>query len=203
MDVSLLTGDADVFTANAYLVTDGSPTLVDVGTVSGIASRISNHVDDLETVVLTHQHTDHVARLDEVMEAFDPTLVAAADTAYRTTIVEDGDEVQIGEEAFEVVATPGHANDHLAFVGETAVFSGDVVVYNDTAFEDGSFGRTDQPGQDRETLIESIERLQVRLSPSVESLFAGHGDPYHGDVSAVVRRALERARRREPKYPEE
>lgn len=203
MDVELVTADADVFTANAYLITEGETALVDVGTVEGIADRIAERVDSLDTVLITHQHADHVARLDEVVDAFDPTIVAAEETGYPTRTVADGETVSVGTRDFEAVETPGHAADHLAFVGETVVFSGDVVVYNDAAFENGSFGRTDRPSQDRETLIGSIERLRDRLPSGVETLYAGHGDPYHGDVAAVVDRALERAKRREPKYPDE
>lgn len=203
MDVELLTADAEVFTANAYLVREGEPTLVDAGAMAGIANRIAERVDSLSTLVLTHQHADHVDRLDEVVDRFEPTIVAAAETVFDTHVVGDGDSVRIGSESFETVHTPGHADDHLAFVGEHAVFSGDVVVYNDGAFDDGSFGRTDLPGQDRETLIESIERLRDRIPETVAALYAGHGAPFHGDVEAVVNRALERAKRREPKYSDE
>jgi hypothetical protein len=34
-------------------------------------------------------------------------------------------------------------------------------------------------------------------------MYSGHGGVYEGDVRAVVERALERAERREPKYPDE
>jgi len=40
------------------------------------------------------------------------------------------------------------------------------------------------------------------LPDGVGALYAGHGDAFHGDVRAVVERALERAERREPKYPD-
>ena len=36
----------------------------------------------------------------------------------------------------------------------------------------------------------------------VEQLYAGHGDPFHGDVRVVVETALERAEREDPKYPD-
>jgi glyoxylase-like metal-dependent hydrolase (beta-lactamase superfamily II) len=88
-------------------------------------------------------------------------------------------------------------------VGDRALYSGDVVVYNDGAFEDGSFGRTDYPGQSRERLIESVRELLGRMPEGIDRLYAGHGDAYEGDVRGVVERALERAERREPKYPEE
>ncbi|MFB6266161.1 MAG: MBL fold metallo-hydrolase [Halodesulfurarchaeum sp.] len=203
MDVENLTADADVFTANAYLLRGEHPTMVDVGAMPGVVERIASRVDRLDRVVLTHQHGDHVAELDAVVEAFDPTVFAAAETAFDTRLLADGETIRMGDGSYEVVATPGHADDHVSLVGSETLFSGDVVVYNDGAFDDGSFGRTDRPGQSRDRLIRSVETLLERLPADVSTMYAGHGDPFEGDVHAVVERALERARRREPKYPDE
>jgi glyoxylase-like metal-dependent hydrolase (beta-lactamase superfamily II) len=138
--------------------------------------------------------------LDAVLDAFDAPLYAYDDHPRRDKVLEPDDEIRIGDEDCEVVYTPGHADDHVSLVGETSVFTGDVVVYNDEAFDDGSFGRTDMPGQSRDELIESVRRLLDALPDTVEAMHAGHGDAYEGDVRAVVERALERAERREPKY---
>jgi hydroxyacylglutathione hydrolase len=203
MDVHHLTADAEQFTANVYLVPGAATTLVDVGTLPDIVDRIRAHVDTLDRVILTHQHRDHVATLDAVCEAFDPAVAAFDPHARRTEALSDGDRVPIGGAEADVVHTPGHADDHVSLVAETACFSGDVVVYADGAFDDGSFGRTDRPGQSRDTLIESLRTLLDRLPESVTSLYAGHGPPFHADgesVRDVMRRALQRAERREPKY---
>ena len=200
-----VTDGADVFTCNAYLVDGERPTLVDAGTMPGVDSVIADHVATLDQVVLTHQHGDHTGELDAVLDRFDAELAAYGEHPRRTTGLDDGDTVLVGDETCEAVYTPGHATDHLAFVGDQSLFSGDVVVYNDGAFDDGSFGRTDRPGQSRERLIESLETLLGRLPPSVSAMYAGHGDPFHADgdsVHSVVERALKRAKRREPKYPE-
>ena len=205
MDPINVTADAEEFTCNAYLVSESTTTLVDVGTMPGVEDVVAEHTTDLDRVVLTHQHGDHVAELDAVLEAFDAELYAYADHPRRDRALVDGTEIAIGNEQFEVVHTPGHADDHVSLVGETTLFSGDVVVYNDGAFEDGSFGRTDMAGQSREELIESLRRLLDRLPESVTRMCAGHGDVFEagpdGDsVRDVIERALRRAERREPKY---
>ncbi|MFW6018677.1 MAG: MBL fold metallo-hydrolase [Halapricum sp.] len=203
MDVHNVTADAKTFTANAYLaVSDERRTLVDAGAMDGVVDVIASHVDALDAVVLTHQHGDHVAELDAVVEAFDPDVYAHADHPLRTHAIADGDTVTVGEESCEVVYTPGHADDHVSLVGPSSLFSGDVVVHDDGAFEYGSFGRTDRPGQSRERLVESIRHLLDRMPASVEDMYAGHGSVFHGDVRDVVETALERAEKREPKYPE-
>jgi len=203
MEVTTVTADAETFTCNAYLALTGTPTLVDAGAMAGVENVVREQTDELDRVVLTHQHGDHVAELDAIVEAFDPDVYAYAPHEHPTHELDDGDEVTIGNESFEAVYTPGHADDHLAFVSEATLFSGDVVVHDDGAFEGGSFGRTDMAGQSREELIESIDRLLSRMPDGVEHMYSGHGGVFHGDVRAVVERALERAERREPKYPDE
>ena len=202
MDAITVTEDAETFTCNAYLADGERTVLVDAGAMAGVEDVIAEHVDDLDAVLLTHQHGDHVGALDAVLDAFDPELWAYGDHPRRTDALDDGDTVGIGDEAFEVIHTPGHADDHVAFVSDSTIFSGDVVVHDDGAFEDGSFGRTDMAGQSREELIESIERILDRLPEGVEGMYAGHGGTFHGDVRAVIETALSRAERREPKYPE-
>ena len=202
MEVHHVTEGAETFTCNAYLAVGERTTLVDVGSYDGVVDRIGDHVDDVAAVVLTHQHRDHVGELEAVCEAFDPEVHAYADHPLGSHAIDDGDRLTIGDEAFEVVYTPGHADDHVSFVSETTLFSGDVVVHDDGAFEYGSFGRTDMPGQSRERLIGSIERLLETLPEGVDHMYAGHGSVFHGDVHDVVETALERAKRREPKYPE-
>jgi glyoxylase-like metal-dependent hydrolase (beta-lactamase superfamily II) len=202
MDVYNVTADADVFTCNAYLVEGERTVLVDAGAWSGVVDAVKSHTDALDAIMLTHQHSDHIAELDAVLDAFDAPLYAYADHPRREGELDDGDQVFIGDEAFDVVYTPGHADDHVAFVSETTLFSGDVVVHDDGAFDYGSFGRTDMAGQSRERLIESISALLEVMGDDVEHMYAGHGDEFHGDVRDVVETALGRAEKRQPKYPE-
>jgi hydroxyacylglutathione hydrolase len=221
MQVVTVTADAETFTCNAYLVLGERSVLVDAGAMDGVVDVIHEHTDTLDAVVLTHQHGDHVAQLDAVLDEFDAELLAYAPHPRRDSPIADGDTVRIGDEVFEAVHTPGHADDHLAFISDSTIFSGDVVVHDDGAFDYGSFGRTDMAGQSREELIDSIREILDRMPDSVEHMYAGHGEEFHGnvpesvalgsqterqdrsgDVRDVIETALERAEKREPKYPE-
>jgi glyoxylase-like metal-dependent hydrolase (beta-lactamase superfamily II) len=201
--VHTATADAETFTCNAFLATGAVTALVDAGAYDGVVDAVREHVDGVDALFLTHQHGDHVAALDAVVDAFDPNVYAYSDHEHRTHALSDGDTVDIGDGTFDVVHTPGHASDHLSFVSDTTLYSGDVVVHDDGAFTDGSFGRTDYAGQSRDRLVESIHDLLDRLPDSVEHMYSGHGDEYHGDVRAIVETARERAERHEPKYPDE
>jgi len=203
MEVVNVTADAEEFTCNAYLALGEEPTMVDAGSMPGVVDVIREHTDALSKVVLTHQHGDHIEQLGTVVEAFDADCYAYASHAARTDDLGDGDVLTVGDEDCEVVYTPGHGDDHVSFVSEESLFSGDVVVHDDGAFDYGSFGRTDYPGMSRERLIESIRELLGRMPEGVEHMYSGHGGVFHGDVRDVVETALSRAKKREPKYPDE
>ena len=202
MQVHNLTADVEQFTANAYLLVTETPLLIDVGVDDALVDRVTDHIDAIDAVLITHQHRDHIAALDAVVDAFDPAVYAYAPADRRTAALADGQTLPFDGVSLTAVHTPGHATDHLALFTEQALFSGDLVVCNDGAFDDGSFGRTDGPGQDRATLIASIETLLAQLPPTVAAMYPGHGDSLpEGGVRDTIDRALTRAKRFEPKYP--
>src|SRR6056297_2011614 len=110
MEVFNVTADAETFTCNAYLALGDRPTLVDAGAMDGVVDVVREHTDTVEALVLTHQHGDHVAQLGAVCEAFDPEVYAYTDHPRRDHSLGDGDRVEIGDESFEAVFTPGHAD---------------------------------------------------------------------------------------------
>ncbi len=81
----------------------------------------------------------------------------------------DGMQMYLGKYIFEVRHTPGHTPGHVIFVcqQEKIAFVGDVIFA-------GSIGRTDLPGGDYETLIESIQKQVLSLVDET-SLYCGHG----------------------------
>jgi len=213
MEPITVTADAEEFTCNAYLVSGEAPTLVDAGTMPGVDDVIADALDEagvdgLDRVVLTHQHHDHVGQLDAVLDRFDDALRQRRPPPRATWRSATATRSSSATTPCEVVETPGHAADHISLVGDDRVYSGDVVVYNDGAFDDGSFGRTDMAGQSREVLIESLHTLLDRLPDTASAMYPGHGDVYRASdgpdtVREVIERATERAERREPKYPDE
>ncbi len=70
---------------------------------------------------------------------------------------------------FEVVDVPGHSVDHVAFVVDGAIFSGDLLFA-------GSVGRVDFVGGDWETLLDSVRMLVDRFGRDAV-VYPGHGPP--------------------------
>jgi hydroxyacylglutathione hydrolase len=81
----------------------------------------------------------------------------------------EGDEVSVGEQAFEVLHCPGHTPGHVVFVNQAARFA----IVGDVLFS-GSVGRTDFPYGDHAALIDAIKTKLLPLGDDV-SFICGHG----------------------------
>src|SRR5690606_1576555 len=81
--------------------------------------------------------------------------------------LEHGDTAAVGGFEFDVRHTPGHSPGSVSFGGPGLALSGD-------ALFSGSIGRTDLPGGDMATLLQSIQRQVLTLPGSTEVL-SGHG----------------------------
>ncbi len=81
----------------------------------------------------------------------------------------EGDEVRVGEQAFEVLHCPGHTPGHVVFVNRAARFA----IVGDVLFA-GSVGRTDFPYGDHAALITAIRNKLLPLGDDV-SFICGHG----------------------------
>src|SRR3954464_8133890 len=82
--------------------------------------------------------------------------------------VSGGEKLELAGFEIDVIFTPGHSPGHVTFSipDEAAVFSGDVLFQ-------GSVGRTDLPGGDWPTLLESIRTLVDDL-PEETAVYPGH-----------------------------
>jgi glyoxylase-like metal-dependent hydrolase (beta-lactamase superfamily II) len=156
------------------------------------AERILHPVEELgltvEAILITHCHFDHIGAVAPVARETGATVYCpAVETPVLADIMSwvpgpfgpfesyDADEQLSGGEslelagfAIEVVSTPGHSPGHVTYSirDEEALFSGDVLFQ-------GSVGRTDLPGGDWGTLLDSIRTL-IDSHPPETVVHPGH-----------------------------
>ena len=170
-----------VWQANSYIADN---ILIDAGVT---ADRIAPYKENIDTIVLTHGHYDHIVHAQEIADLCEAEIYIGEDDfdflsdaslslarhfgADQPAIKSAGtlaDGGRIGR--FTVYHTPGHT------IGSICLFSepDGVLICGDTVFPEGSYGRCDLPSGNIQDMKESLKRL---AELPVESVWCGHGEP--------------------------
>jgi hydroxyacylglutathione hydrolase len=141
-------------------------------------------------VLVTHAHFDHTgANAAVIAETGAPLMVPKGDAPHldqahlaagmyglqadqspqADRLLDEGDIIRIGDEEIKVLSTPGHTMGGASYLTSAGIFTGDALFA-------GSIGRTDLPGGDYETLIDSI-REKILSLPDDTPVYPGHGPP--------------------------
>ena len=129
-------------------------------------------------IVDTHVHADHVSGNQALAEKTGARILLhpAAEAAFRTTPIEDAQEIVVGNIGLRVLHTPGHTPDSVCLV-VTDRSRGDepwFVLTGDTLFI-GDVGRPDFGGERAAaTLYRSLTSRLLALPDSVE-VYPAHG----------------------------
>lgn len=184
------------FQQNCTLIWDeetGKGVVIDPGgDVDKILSVLEEEKISIDKILITHGHIDHVGGAVELRDALDVEVEGpheadrmlmdrVADQAVQFGLpaakpcepdrwLNEGDEVDIAGMSFDVLHCPGHAPGHVVFVNQEAKFA----IVGDVLFN-GSIGRTDLPGGDHQTLLNSIRDKLLPLGDDVTFL-CGHGN---------------------------
>ena len=180
------------FETNCYLVWDEGDrkgVVIDPGDEDKkILERAKKKGVEIEAILLTHGHADHIAAVQPIKEKLKiPIYIGRGDEAmlespsanvsaffgFQITcppadhILGDGDSLKIGSMTFSIIATPGHSPGGICYFAERYLFCGDTLF-------NGSVGRTDLPGGNYQQLIDSIDRNILTL-PDEIICYPGHG----------------------------
>lgn len=160
---------------NCYLITDeatGKAALVDC---TAADAEMHSLIDgaDLEYILLTHGHFDHIGGVSEIKESFGAKVVISNEDAPMLSsgrhslaafcgakqnntsadiLVKDGDVIALGETEIKVMLTPGHTKGGVCYIADDVIFTGDTLFFC-------SCGRTDFPGGSFKEIKESLGRL--------------------------------------------
>ena len=126
----------------------------------------------VKSIVITHNHMDHLLGFDEVTSAFDAPVSIGHDDASALSrpadvLLQTGSEITAGNITLEAIHTPGHTDGSICYKFQEHLFTGD------TLFPGGP-GKTRSP----EHLTQIIESLTTSIFPlsSEMGFYPGHGD---------------------------
>ncbi len=166
------------FLMNGYVVgcsETGQGAVVDPGfDAEKILRTVESTGMEIQSVLLTHGHGDHVGALSEICQATGaPALISEDDLpllgGLRTKVegtIRDGETITVGNANFMARQTPGHTEGGLSLIHEEVVFVGDALFA-------GSLGGTrNRVDYDRQRA--AVEEHLLSLDQSVV-LYPGHG----------------------------
>jgi len=117
-------------------------------------------------ILITHQHPDHICGREALEKQYGNLPVYGSDFICPA----ENEQITLAGMTFTMLRTPGHKEDSICFYFETEK----IMFTGDTIFQE-SIGRTDLPGGDFTTLINSLHQLMTL--PDDTQLYPGHGLP--------------------------
>ncbi|MDO8441801.1 MAG: hydroxyacylglutathione hydrolase [Polaromonas sp.] len=118
-----------------WLLHDGRrAAIVDPGDAQPVLCALQENTLQLESILVTHHHHDHIGGVAALREATGATVFGPARERIPEpfTRLEDGDTVQVLGLDFQVLDVPGHTAGHIAFFcsnvdGHPLLFCGDTL----------------------------------------------------------------------------
>lgn len=127
----------------------------------------------IATILITHGHGDHVGGVARLVELSGATVRAGgAGSATGARAVADGEEIAVGALGIQAMATPGHAPDHVCYLCQDRLITGDLLFCGKVGGTGAFF-----EGSSAEAEWESLQK--VLALPAETRIYPGH-DYYGG-----------------------
>jgi len=187
---------AGPLSVNCYVIGDDRTNKAAVVDPGGDADKIIKFLEEneleLEYIILTHAHGDHIGGIPGLMEKMSVPVYLHKEDLFilkdmeknyskqmgmtyeleTESFLADGDELSLGDLKLKIIHTPGHTPGGICILVENFLMSGDTLFAN-------SIGRSDLVGGDHNQLIDAIKSKLMILNEEIMVL------PGHGPASRI------------------
>lgn len=178
--------------ASCFVIGDektGHGLVIDPGDeLNTITTTLTKHNLTLKYILITHGHVDHITQVSPLKDATGATTIMHKADHFLLShasvqammfglpdpgkpvvdkFVDEGDVIEMDGVRLDVLHTPGHSPGSITFKLPDDLIVGDLIFA-------GSIGRTDLPGGDYDTLIQSVKSKIFTLDEGMK-IHPGHG----------------------------
>ncbi|WP_277059007.1 MBL fold metallo-hydrolase [Trichlorobacter lovleyi] len=196
MRVIQLARNPQSYTCRSYLILgewnqlDAVNTLIDPGTDEYVLDEIEKIYTGcgkvaVEQVLLTHNHFDHAASAPLLRQRYGARVYGWVDGPGVDSLLKEGQLLKAGDDYLEVIHTPGHSSDSVAFYCQShkLLFSGD------TQLRIRTIG-----GKYTRDYVQTLIKLAQR---EIDLIYPGHDEPFNHDVRNIMLTTLQNVRQSE------
>jgi glyoxylase-like metal-dependent hydrolase (beta-lactamase superfamily II) len=196
---------------NHFVYRSDSPVLIDTGYISGfdetedLITRLGVNLPDISLIISTHTHCDHIGGNNRIQQKSGCDIALhkvgkyfmdsrddwstwwryynqEAEFFKCTRSLEDGEMITLGPHQFQVLYTPGHASDGIVLYNRREK----ILISADTLWQTDMAAMTLRVEGSR-ALFHMLESLQKIEALDVQTVYPGHGRPFHDMPKAIDR----------------
>ena len=196
---------------NHFVYRSDSPVLIDTGYISGfdetedLITRLGVNLPDISLIISTHTHCDHIGGNNRIQQKSGCEIALhkvgkyfmdsrddwstwwryynqEAEFFKCTRSLEDGEMITLGPHQFQVLYTPGHASDGIVLYNRREK----ILISADTLWQTDMAAMTLRVEGSR-ALFHMLESLQKIEALDVQTVYPGHGRPFHDMPKAIDR----------------
>ena len=196
---------------NHFVYRSDCPVLIDTGYISGfdetedLITRLGVNLPDISLIISTHTHCDHIGGNNRIQQKSGCDIALhkvgkyfmdsrddwstwwryynqEAEFFKCTRSLEDGEMITLGPHQFQVLYAPGHASDGIVLYNRREK----ILISADTLWQTDMAAMTLRVEGSR-ALFHMLESLQKIEALDVQTVYPGHGRPFHDMPKAIDR----------------